>query len=600
MTTSPISLEAARLLRGGDMPHVPPPASPTQSSVRLLLQAAPDARPEALFTDPRREHGWRVALSWDAGAGVWYADIMLPQEPTVLSYHFVLRNGATVRERRQLEGHVEPLFDVWEEKEFTLAVYDPHDTPPGWLPGSVFYQIFPDRFCIGDPENVKKGGKVYGQEPLYLNWDDVPEHPPKGRDFFGGDLKGVTSKLDYLRDLGITCIYFTPIFASPTNHRYDALDYTLLDPRLGTEADLRDLIAEGKKRGISILLDGVFNHCSSDSIYFKGAQAGKESPYYRWFDFVTWPHRWVGWLGGRGRLTTLGVRNMPELVECPEVEDFFFGENGIALRWMRLGTAGWRTDVTPWMTDEFWRRFRRSVRRANPDAYIVAEDWTNATHRLVGDTFDATMNYRFGYSVLSFVRGNISASELDDRLETLRRDTPLPSFHAQMNLIDSHDTARLLTRVEGSKERVKLAAALQLSYPGAPTIYSGTEAGVEGKDAEDGRRPFPWGKEDPELLAFYRTAVNARRNSPALSKGDVTTVWIDDRGGYGFLRSYEGERVIALFNNADTPLEARIVLPDIPNSEWQDLLGKQLAATVQGGILRATISPASAGWFQQA
>jgi glycosidase len=199
--------------------------------------------------------------------------------------------------------------------------------------------------------------------------------------------------------------------------------------------------------------------------------------------------------------------------------------------------------------------------------------------------------------VLSFARGTISASELDDRLETLRRDTPLPSFHAQMNLIDSHDTARLLTRVDGDKARVKLAAALQLAYPGAPTIYAGTEVGVEGNDAEDGRRPFPWGKEDQDLLSFYRTAINARRSSLALSKGDVTSVWIDDRGGYGFVRSYEGEQVVALFNNSDTQLETEVALPGAHDSEWEDLLGLHPATHLQGGTLRTTINPVSLAWL---
>ncbi|MEO5952650.1 MAG: alpha-amylase family glycosyl hydrolase, partial [Chloroflexia bacterium] len=263
-------------------------------------------------------------------------------------------------------------------------------------------------------------------------------------------------------------------------------------------------------------------------------------------------------------------------------------------------TAGWRTDVTPWMTDEFWRRFRKAIRRANPEAYIVAEDWVNSTQRLVGDTFDATMNYRFGYSVISYARGDLTVSELDDRLETLRRDTPLPSFHAQMNLIDSHDTMRLLTRLGGSKERVKLAAALQFAYPGAPTVYSGTEVGVEGDDAEDGRRPFPWGHEDQELLSYYKTAIHARRNSPALSKGDVTTVWVDDKGGYGFQRTYRGDTVIALFNNSDSPLTATIALPDSTSGEWKDLLGNRPNAKAVSGTITVTLPPLSAGWYQQA
>jgi cyclomaltodextrinase len=593
-----ISLRAAKRLRGDTMPHVPPPSSPTSTRVRLTLEAAPDAHPEAFFTDPRREHGWRVALSWDASANLWHADILLPQEPTVLTYRFVLRDGSTIRERHQVEGEIEMLYGQWEERDFQIAVYDAGDTPPAWLPGTVFYQIFPDRFAQGDPANIRKGTE-YSRNPVYLNWDDTPEHPAKGRDFFGGDLRGVIGKLDYLADLGVTCIYFTPIFASPSNHRYDAIDYTLIDPRLGTEDDLRELISEAGKRGIRVLFDGVFNHCSDDSIYFKEAQRSKESPYYRWFDFVHWPDRWMGWLGMRHRLTTLGIKTMPEFVECPEVEEFFFGEGGIAQRWLAFGTAGWRTDVTPWITDEFWRRFRRAVRRAYPDAYLVAEDWENVPHRLVGDSFDATMNYRFGYSVLGFASGRLTPAELDDRLETRRRDTPPLAFHAQMNILGSHDTARILTRLEGSKERVIFATALQLSYPGAPMIYYGDEAGIEGDYAESGRRPYPWGREDPQLLAFYRTAINARRGSPALSKGDVSTAWIDDRGGYGFLRTYDGERVLALFNNGDTPLEAAIHLGDITaDGEAPDLLANLPAARITDGTLHISIPPLGAGWFR--
>ncbi|MEO5951722.1 MAG: hypothetical protein ABIQ44_04555, partial [Chloroflexia bacterium] len=189
--TSQISLNAARRLRGGNLPHVPPAASPTGSRVKLTLEAPSNSSPEAVFNDPRREHGWRVALSWDATSNHWSTSILLPQEPTVLSYHFILKTGQTIKEQRQFEGHVEPLTGVWEEHEFALACYHPTDTPPTWLPGSVFYQIFPDRFNIGDPENIKKGGDVYGNPPLYLTWNDPPEKPPKGRDFFGGDFKGV-------------------------------------------------------------------------------------------------------------------------------------------------------------------------------------------------------------------------------------------------------------------------------------------------------------------------------------------------------------------------------------------------------------------------
>lgn len=582
-----------RSLRPASRPHIPPPASPTSSVVRLTLQADAEAYPEAVFTDPRREHGWRVALT-PQEEGVWTANIRLPQEPTLLRYHFEMADGTVLRELRQVEGVEKALYGVWEERDYRIACYDPYGTPPEWVRDQVIYQIFPDRFAQGDPSNLKKGlPQTNGRPVIYNKWTDLPEHPPKGRDFYGGDLRGVIDKLPYLKELGITIIYFTPIFASPSNHRYDALDYMRIDPRLGTADDLRELIEEAGKLDIRILLDGVFNHCSHESVYFKEARASKLSLCYRWFNFTGpkggWPDKWEGWAG---------VRSMPEFVECPEVEEFFFGKEGIAHHWLSYGTAGWRTDVTPWITDEYWRRFRRAVRRDYPDAYIVAEDWGDATHRLLGDSFDATMNYRLGYSILGFAGSKLTPWELDDRLETLRRDTPPPAFYAQMNVIGSHDTARILT-VLGSREHVMLAASLQLAYPGVPMVYYGDEAGIEGSYAEASRVAYPWGREDRELLDFYRRAINARRASKALSLGDVQTVWMEEQGGYGYVRTHEGERVLALFNNGDTPLQATISVGDgARDGDRPDLLGTLSVAQVESGILRAQLLPLSAAWFQ--
>ena len=596
MNNETISQAASRRLRKGVLPHIPPPATPVSTWVRLELEAPAGSFPEAIFKDIRRDDPWRVALSLITGSTRWQADILLPQEPTLLRYHFVLHDGTVVRENRQMEGTDEPLFGVWEDHDFQIAVYDPASVPPDWVAGSIVYQIFPDRFARANPEKVVRNGGTYERGVVYNEWSSKPERPPKGRDFYGGDLRGVIEKLDYLEELGINLIYFTPVFASPTNHRYDALDYTIIDPTFGSEADLKELIEVARARGIRVLLDGVFNHCSRDSIYFKAAQSSKESPYYRWFNFIKWPDEWVGWMK---------VKTMPELVECPEVEEFFFGRDGIARYWLSLGAAGWRTDVTPWITDEWWRRFRRAIRKAYPDSYLVAEDWANSSRRLVGDTFDATMNYRFAYSVLGFAGQKLTSSELDDRLETLRRDTPQPSFVAQTNLLGSHDTERIYS-ILGSKERVKLAAALQLAYPGAPMIYYGDEAGlgditpVQGKRyAEDSRIAYPWGREDKDLLDFYKRAINARRGSQALTYGELSTVWIDDRGGYGFMRRHGEDIVIALFNSGNAALEASISIGEsAPPGEWHDLLGTLPATRASSGTLQALIPAGVAGWFQ--
>jgi glycosidase len=581
----------ARNLRQGKLPHVAPAASPVSTVVRLELEAPADAFPEAVFKDIRRENPWQVALT-SAGENLWQATVLLPQEPTLLGYYFVLADGTIIREHRQLEGVTEPWFGVWTDQDFRIAVYNPNDPPPKWVAGQVAYQIFPDRFAKGDPASLSKGAQTTYQYPVLLKkWEDeVPEAPPKSRDFYGGDFRGVIERLGYIKELGVTTIYFTPVFESPTNHRYDAMNYFKIDPRLGTEADLRELIEKAGARGIRVLLDGVFNHCSQDSVYFKAARADKLSPYYRWFTFKEWPDLWEGWLE---------VTDMPEFVECPEVEEFFFGKGGVAQHWLGYGTGGWRTDVTPWITDEWWRRFRAAVRRSFPEAYLIAEDWGDATHRLLGDSFDATMNYRFAYSVGGWAGGKLSSFELDDRLETLRRDTPPDQFMAQLNLLGSHDTIRLMTKLEGHADQVMLAVSFMLAYPGVPMIYYGDEVGIEGEYAEDSRRPFPWDKLDlkQDLLGYYRTAINTRHTSPALKYGDVSTVYAE-ANAYAILRRFENDRALAVFNNGETPAGLAIPLDAEAPGEWLPLLGDTPFA-VEDGLLKLTLPAKGSVWLRK-
>lgn len=604
-----LSLSAAQKLRSNFLPHIPPKASPIGSSVKLSLQAPQKSDPIALITDTRRGQTWRVALSREKDQD-WSAEIKLPTEPTVLSYRFVLKDGRLIRERRQFEGIMETMLGGdWRDKDYRIAVYEPGSLPPAWTRGAVMYQIFPDRFAAGNPQNKfnKKDG-AHGNEPLYPNWDEKPEHPPKSRDFFGGDLEGITNNLDKLADLGVTCLYLTPIFESPSNHRYDAIDYMKIDARLGKLQDFENLVAQASQRGIRVLLDGVFNHCSNESIYFKAALADKTSPWFRCFEFADWKRAYPpqplpdapwshmmeyplwpyyhGWAD---------VKTMPEWVECPEMEDFFFGKEGVAPYWMSKGVAGWRTDVSPWLTEEFWKRFRKATRRFDPDAFIIAEDWSDSTPRFLGDTFDATMNYRFGFSVLGFVSGKLSASELDDRLETIKRDYPEPYLHSQLNLLGSHDTARVLSVFNGDVARLKLAVTLQLGYPGVPMIYYGDEAGCTGTYAEGGRAPYPWGKENPELMTFYRAAIHARRASKALSFGDVESAVIEDEHGlYGVWRTHQTERVLVLLNAGD---EARMVkIPmNAPVRRLQTLLGNPVCLP-SAQTLSVEIPACSAAW----
>lgn len=591
MNSTKISLAAARRLRNGRLPHIPPAAAPVSSLVTLALQAPPASWPEAVLTDTRRGMSWRIALQVDEKApGQWTAELLLPQEPTIITYHFELAEGHCIREQRQVEGTNTPVYGVWEEQDFRIAAYLPQGAPPKWVRGCVTYQIFPDRFARGNPEPQPVESMVYGRPSRYLPWHEKPELPPKGRDFYGGTLRGVIESLDYLADLGISFLYMTPIFTSPTNHRYDTVDYFQIDPRLGDENDFRALVEAAAVRHIRVILDGVFNHCSKDNPFFKAAQRDNCSPYYRWFTFDDWPHGYVSWVG---------VPEMPQFVECPEVEEFFFGPEGVARYWLRTGIAGWRLDVVPWKSDEFWRRLRTAVNREREDVYLVAEDWGDASHRLLGDMFDATMNYRFAHGVVGYATGKLTPSELDDRLETLRRDTPAPAFHVQMNLLSSHDTARLLTLCGGDRARHALAAAMQLAYPGAPMIYYGDEVGLEGTYAEDGRRSFPWDAPDRELLAFYRTAIHIRGYSVALKWGDVKTVWLDDAASsYGFLRCYGEHCVLAVFNAGSDEAHLELTSPEVTGSDcWIDLLGRLPPIYREDHTLPITLPPLTAGWF---
>jgi glycosidase len=593
---SALSKTVARRLRPAGAYHLPPPAQPIRSRVELVVEEAP-GQPKIMLKDTRRDLTWRVAMTRLHG-DTWTAQVMLPMEPTVIHYHFEFPDETVLTEQRQVEGETIPVYGEWDDTPFQISVYNPQRMPPAWTRGMVIYQIFPDRFANGDPSTDRAAYGVYGHRPVFKQWGETPEHPPLGRDFFGGDLRGVIAKLDYLRDLGVDCIYFTPIFASPTNHRYDANDYLQIDPMLGTEADFDELIAEADERGLNIVLDGAFNHCSTDSRYFGmgnrydeiGAIGSNESPYYRWFTFTDYPREWIGWYG---------FGHMPEFTECPEVEEFFTGKNGPTGFWTRKGVMGWRADVTPSNSDAFWQRWRTRLDSYNPANYTVAEEWRNASNYLVGDMFSATMNYRFAWALRGFFADEkITASEFDDRLQTWLRDTPQPAQGAQMNLIDSHDTGRAFVACGENRERFKQIVAFQFAYIGAPMIYYGDETGLTGGDAESARQTMPWDDLDTDLIAYYQKLTTLRHKSSALRLGSVETVVVDDRKRlYAFVRRYNDERVIAAFNAGDSA--ATMTIPVDSSGMWRDALGNIQAVDAVNRHITVELAASGAVWLMR-
>jgi glycosidase len=625
----------------------------------------------AADTDCYGDYGPRTCDFWAA--------TLHETQPNNLWYRFIVTDGNDTDyyadNTAALDGGPGRMTDDVVDFSYALMFYDPAFTSPNWARSAVIYQIFPDRFRNGNPHNDPRTGDIRYDDPVItLGWGDLPEgfcrhyadaasncpwrydstppawsptiEGPRGRDYYGGDLEGVIEKLDYLQQLGITTIYFNPIFAAGSNHRYDTRDYYRIDPYLGNNSTFVHLVQEARRRGIRIILDGVFNHMSSDSPFFDryghydtlGACESLASPYRNWFNFRTTnvpctSDDYVGWFG---------FDSIPEINKSnPDVQNYFLtGANSVTRFWLRRGAAGWRLDV---MGDAsfpsgFWETFRTVVRQTRRDGLIVGELWqkdSTLLRHLRGQTADTTMNYRLRDAVIGLLLPGgtfdskgfgdsgrvISPSEFLSRLASIREDYPDAAYYTLMNLLDSHDTERILwtltpgqeTRADKEfnsanlaegKRRLQLASLIQFTMPGAPTIYYGDEVGVTGDDDPDDRRTYPWpdlgGSPDTNLFAYYRSLTELRNRYPALVRGNFTPLLADDVAGvaaYG--RKYRNEAAIVLINrSAATQTVTVPVSGFLPNGVELCALftvGNQLdekVRVVQGGV-QITLAPLS-------
>lgn len=439
---------------------------------------------------------------------------------------------------------------------------------PQWLRDAVFYQIFPDRFAKS--EKVKKPANM--QE-----WNTPPTH----HGFKGGDLVGVIEKLDYLQELGITAIYFNPIFASASNHRYHTFDYYQIDPLLGTEEDFDNLVSELHKRDMKIVLDGVFNHASRGFFQFNHIlECGEESPYFDWFVVKGFPLN--AYQGEPNYQCWYDLPALPEFnTDNPEVREYLFD---IAKYWIDKGIDGWRLDVAFCIDDDaFWQEFRSVVKNANPDAYITGEIMWDASRWLQGDQFDAVMNYLLTFSLWGFIGGKdfdketlgswvddfktgfyeFSLDKFATNSEKLMEMYPLPNVMAQLNLIDSHDTPRFLELVDGRKDLLYLAYFFIFTYPGAPCIYYGDEIGMRGAGDPDCRRAFPWNEKewDKDLLDKFKELISLRKAHSAF-RSEFYKVLYAKNDLIVYQRKDENENLIAIINRAEVSQSIQFDLED--------------------------------------
>lgn len=457
------------------------------------------------------------------------------------------------REEEQTNGNGE---DCNCSSPWQLTVYDAAAFQSSRWAGGVIYQIFPDRFF---PSGTPKQNVPADRE--LLPWGSLPKWQPNGngevvnQDYQGGDLNGIREKIPYLKGLGVTVLYLNPIFEAHSNHRYNTADYEKIDPLLGTEKDFSALCEEAHKAGIKIILDGVFSHTGDDSVYFNkknrypssGAYNSKSSPYFSWYRFTVWPDAYESWWD---------FPTLPNVTEEePSYTEFITGENGILAKWLRLGADGWRLDVADELPDSFIRNIRLRVKKTKPEALLLGEVWEDASNKvayeqrrsyLFGQELDSVMNYPFAEAILAFLRFGQAETFLE-KILTITENYPKPVTDVLMNLLGTHDTARILTRLVGEsvegKDRAwqasqvlpvdrldlgirleKMAAALQFTLPGIPSLYYGDEVGMQGYKDPFNRGAFPWDNPNKDLRDWYTRLGALRKVCPVLKEGQFVPI----------------------------------------------------------------------------
>ena len=463
-----------------------------------------------------------------------------------------------------------------------LLIYQEKSSCAKWMHGGIMYHIFVDRF--------NKSGKCKPKKTAVMNDDwyngipqfaSVPGGYVENNMFFGGDLYGIIEKLDYIKELGVTCLYLSPIFDAYSNHKYDTGDYMSVDSMFGSEKALEKLIKEARKRDIHIIFDGVFNHTGADSIYFNkngtydslGAYQSKESPYYEWYNFREYPDNYECWWD---------VKILPRVnSNCPSYQNYILGNGGVIEKWMKKGIDGFRLDVADELSDEFLKTLNNKLKSVNPDGIVYGEVWEDASNKIaydnrkkyfLGNELDSVMNYPLREAIIAYIK-NGDCESFYSTCKILYSHYPKHNADLLMNLLGTHDTERILTVLGGESsegltnkelstkkmsklERKRAVSLLKLAYtivatvPGVPCIYYGDEAGMEGYRDPFNRLPYPWGREDSELLDFYKKIGKIRTNEPVFKNGFFEIIQCNS-DILAFARYNEDSFVVTIINRSE-------------------------------------------------
>lgn len=538
-----------------------------------------------------------------------------PADVELVWYHFRLdwEDGGQCRFGKNGFCQIDSV-QTWQ-----LTVYDGESKTPDWFGRGISYQIFPDRFRRGVRRSVEG---LVGNRTLHDYWGEMMEYLPNEHgeitcsDFFGGDLAGITEKLEYIRSLGVTTIYLNPIFEAASNHRYDTADYRNIDPLLGTEEDFRKLCARAGELGMRVILDGVFNHTGSNSVYFNakgfyptmGAAQSKDSPYASWYHFSKFPDEYDAWWG---------FKTLPAVEKSdPDYNRFIIeDEDSVVRHWLRAGASGWRLDVADELPGVFIERIRRAMEKEKPDAYLIGEVWEDGSNKiaysvrrkyLLGAQTHALMNYPFRDSLMSYLLQK-DASIFRNTMESLRENYPKAAFYGAMNFLSTHDTPRLLTvlgytgkwpqsREERARmvlnaneiytgmRRTRLAALVMYAFPGSPTVYYGDEAGMQGFEDPFNRGTYPWSRENKWLIQYFQRLGELRNQRESLQSGSID--YLRSEGAVlAFRRRADAEVSIAACNAGSE--RVNLALPWETDEALDALTGRRYHAV--GGVIQVPL-----------
>ena len=540
--------------------HIHIPSSVQATRVTCILNHEYGAAAQEITLEYKMKRG-----AYD----IFHGKFSIPEPGLFFYYFYISTRSGGFRLFKQGDDTNMEAGDLWQ-----VSCVPADFCTPDWAKGATIYQVFPDRF-----HKVGKCDLTGKLEPytVHANWyDEVDWRPtPEGlvlnNDFYGGNFKGITEKMDYIKSMGTTILYLNPVSKSFSSHRYDTGDYKTPDPMLGTMEDFKAMCDAAHANGIKVILDGVYSHTGSDSLYFnkynhfagKGAFQSPQSPYSSWYTFHQWPNHYNSWWN----FDTLPTVNKmdPEFIKY-----IITDEDSVIAHWLKAGADGFRLDVADELPDEFLKLLYDRVKEINPDAYVLGEVWEDASNKtaygrrrqyFTNAELDSVMNYPFRTAILNFMRGWDSGHGLKETVMSIVENYPREVWLCNMNLLGTHDTPRILTALvddfDGSREekarrrlsrnqfdvahdRLLMASFLQYTLPGSPSLYYGDEAGMEGYKDPFNRRTYPWGREDWEFLNHFKRLGQLRQQNEALRLGDIEFFQAGDKH-IGFTRTYNGK-----------------------------------------------------------